>query len=109
MHPDLEVSHDELQLIMCVGEGAHGKVWQGKWKGRGGGIPVAVKKIALGGLSTSQKTLTNEVGILLYLHLILSLSFLYILRFFLFFSFYLTEISNANYAIHTLFRSTGHV
>lgn len=42
---ELEISPDDLELVEQVGQGAYGHVWKGKWKGRGGGAIVAIKKI----------------------------------------------------------------
>ena len=61
---DFEVLPEDLELIEKVGSGAYGQVWRGVWKGRGGGVDVAVKIVeALGRTEQQQAKAFGEVGI----------------------------------------------
>lgn len=48
--PEAELDYKEI-----VGKGSFGEVWRTLWLGRGGGVTVAVKKIATAGLSDAMK------------------------------------------------------
>ena len=61
---DMAISPDDLQLIQRVGAGGQGEVWKAKWRGRGGGITVAVKKVPVNKTNASQqREVLVEVGI----------------------------------------------
>ena len=66
---DFEVLPEDLELIEKVGSGAYGQVWRGVWKGKGGGVDVAVKIVeALGRTEQQQAKAFGEVGILTHSH-----------------------------------------
>ena len=95
---DFEVLPEDLELIEKVGSGAYGQVWRGVWKGRGGGVDVAVKIVeALGRTEQQQAKAFGEVGILtpfsLWMHSYLCISFSPCFLFFVFcFLFFLTPL-----------------
>ena len=61
---DLAVPPSDLQFIQQVGSGGYGEVWKGKWRGKGGGIIVAIKKVAVNKLNPrQQREILVEVGI----------------------------------------------
>ena len=64
MQSDLEVLPEDLELNEKVGSGAYGQVWKGVWKGRGGGVDVAIKIVELRGRTEQhQAKAFVEVGI----------------------------------------------
>ena len=61
---DLAVPPGDLQFIEKVGSGGYGEVWKGKWRGKGGGIIVAIKKVAVNKMNPrQQREILLEVGI----------------------------------------------
>ena len=61
---DLGVPPGELEFIHEVGSGAYAEVWTGKWKGKGGGITVAIKKVPVSwDNKEAQREVLFEVGI----------------------------------------------
>ena len=61
---DLAVPPGDLQFIQQVGSGGYGEVWKGKWRGKGGGIIVAIKKVPVHKLNPrQQREILVEVGI----------------------------------------------
>ena len=64
---DLSVPPGDVQFIEKVGQGGYGEVWKGKWKGKGGGITVAIKKVPVIKVTPNQqRAILMEVGIHLY-------------------------------------------
>ena len=75
---DLTVPPGDLQFIQLVGAGGYGEVWKGKWRGKGGGITVAIKKVPVNKLNPrQQREILVEVGIFI-LSVSFSFSFLHI-------------------------------
>ena len=73
---DMPISPDDLQLIQQVGAGGQGEVWKAKWRGRGGGITVAVKKVPVNKTNArQQREVLIEVGIHLNLLSLLSICY----------------------------------
>ena len=61
---DLAVPPGDLQFTEKVGSGGYGEVWKGKWRGKGGGIIVAIKKVAVNKMNPrQQREILVEVGI----------------------------------------------
>lgn len=61
-----DIPASDLEFHTQVGKGAYGEVWQGKWKGRGGGEIVAIKKINIWGVSERlREEIFSEVGIII--------------------------------------------
>ena len=61
---DLAVPPGDLQFIEKVGAGSYGEVWKGKWRGKGGGVIVAIKKVVVNKMNPrQQREILVEVGI----------------------------------------------
>ena len=61
---DLAVLPGDLQFIEKVGSGGYGEVWKGKWRGKGGGVIVAIKKVYVNKMNPrQQREILVEVGI----------------------------------------------
>ena len=77
---DLAVPPKDLQFIQQVGSGGYGAVWKGKWRGKGGGVIVAIKKVPVIKLNPrQQREILIEVGIQYTMFNTLLFSFLYTL------------------------------
>ena len=62
---DMAIPPGDLQFIQQVGSGGYGEVWKGKWRGKGGGVTVAIKKVPVNKLNTrQQREILVEVDIL---------------------------------------------
>ena len=69
---NLAILPGDLEFLQHVGSGAFGEVWKGRWRGRGGGITVAIKKVPV--IKTNprqQREVLMEVGIQ-YSHVLVS-------------------------------------
>lgn len=63
---ELEIPSEHLELIEHVSKGGYGEIWKAKWKGSGGGITVALKRVQVHSVSPSDLQLViSEVGIII--------------------------------------------
>ena len=60
----LVVPPGDVQFIEKVEAGGYGEVWKGKWKGKGGGVIVTIRKVPVIRVpARQQRAILMEVGI----------------------------------------------
>ena len=114
---NLAVPPGDLQFIQQVGSGGYGEVWKGKWRGKGGGIIVAIKKVAVNKMNPrQQREILVEVGIHFvylscyccpFLFIVIHFMLLFCLTTMIFIDF--NHISSPNSGTQTSSQSMGHV
>ena len=112
---DLVLPPGDLQFVQQVGAGGYAEVWKGKWRGKGGGIIVAIKKVPVNKLNPrQQREILVEVGIhficiIICFSLRGSICYAFVLFVFMIsISFDLNHTSSPSSGTRTFLQSSGH-